>query len=92
VATFNFAPLMARLKSWGLEVAAILAPWDARGTHMRPDAEACVQAAKAVGIPIWAERSGRPDPPSLEDRAAMARGGLVGAVRDDLALWSHTGE
>jgi hypothetical protein len=90
VATQNFGPLVSALKSWGMEPAAVLAPWNASGANMRPDATACVHAAKASGFPIWADRMGRPDPPTPEDRATIKKAGLAGAVRDDYALWLNS--
>ena len=85
--TANLVSLTAALKTWGLEVAALLAPWDPAGRHMRPTPEACVLAAKAAGLPIWADRQGCLPPVGAEERQAYLRSGLVGAVRDDISLW-----
>lgn len=85
--TQNFGALMAALKTWGLETGAVIAPWNATGAGMRPDADACLHAAKACDFPIWADRAGRPALPAPDEREAYRKSGLIGAVRDDQALW-----
>ncbi len=70
-----------------IEIAAILTPWDATGRHMRPSPEACAQAAKSAGIPIWADRQGQINPPDAAERQFLSKSGIHGAVRDDLTLW-----
>jgi hypothetical protein len=87
LATCNLVSLTAALKTWDLEVAALMVPWNPGGRHMRPSAEACAQAAKGAGVPIWADRQGTLAPPDEAERNAYRRGGLIGAVRDDMALW-----
>lgn len=87
LATQNFVALSAAMKSWGMEAAAVLTPWNDSGANMRPDAEACTHAAKASSALVWADRMGRPDTPTHEERATIKKAGLIGAVRDDLALW-----
>lgn len=90
LATQNFGALGSAMKSWGMEPAAVMAPWNPSGANMRPNVESCVHAAKASGWPIWADRMGRTDPPTPEDRTVIKKAGLAGAVRDDLALWLNT--
>lgn len=85
--THNFGALTASLKSWGIEVAAIVTPWDAVGHRLRPDRHACRQAAKGFTIPIWSDRQGCLGPPSVEERAVLTTDGLTGVARDDPAVW-----
>lgn len=87
--TCNFGAAISALKSWGIEVACILAPWDAEGHLLRPTAESCMQAVRAAQIPVWAERAGHPAPPGSRERLALQKAGLVGVARDDLSLWSN---
>jgi hypothetical protein len=86
--TQNFGALTGALKSWGLEIDAILTPWNAEGEGMRPTPDACHHAARALDCPVWADHTGRLTPPTADDRAALQRGGIVGVARDDAALWS----
>lgn len=85
--TANLGALLAALKTWGMEAGAVIAPWSLSGAGMRPDAESCRGAAKACECPIWADRMGRPEAPSHEERESFKKSGLVGAMRDDLSLW-----
>ena len=85
--TQNLGALVAALKAWGLDCGAVIAPWSLNGAGMRPDPEACRTAAKACEFPIWADRGGSPDQPGPETRESYKKYGLVGAVRDDMALW-----
>ncbi|HOE97410.1 MAG TPA: hypothetical protein PK847_12585 [Candidatus Sumerlaeota bacterium] len=86
--TCNFATLMASFKAWGIEPAAIVAPWHPAGYGMRPDVSACEQAARACPAPIWAERRGALDAPLPAERSHLQKIGLVGVVREDPAVWS----
>ncbi len=87
--TANFGRLASSLKTWGVEVAAIIAPWDSGGSGMRPNMESCIRAAKACDFPIWADRLGHLEPPQPEDREMVRQAGLAGMVRDDFALWAN---
>lgn len=87
--TANFGRLAASLKSWGFDIAALIAPWDGGGSRMRPSTEACVRAARACEFPIWADRLGFIEPPQPEDREVIRQAGLNGIVRDDLSLWTN---
>ncbi|MCE5230106.1 hypothetical protein LLG95_10975 [bacterium] len=88
LATANFGRLTSALKTWGIEVAAVIAPWDEGGSGMRPNVDACIRAAKACDFPIWADRLGHLEPPQPEDREMIRQAGLAGMVRDDFALWA----
>ncbi len=88
LATENFGAATSALASWGIETAAMIAPWEAAGSHMRPSVDACVRAARACPFPIWADRLGRMEPPDEEDRELMKKAGVVGATRDDYAIWA----
>lgn len=87
LATHNFAPLASALKTWGLECGAVLAPWNASGASMRPDINSCTAAARACDFPLWADRLGRIDPPTQDDREAMRQANLIGSARDDISIW-----
>ena len=85
--THNAAAAIAALKSWGIEPALMVTPFGAQAGCARPDNETAAHSLRASGFLIWADRRLAASPPSLEDRGAFKKAGVIGACRDDLALW-----
>jgi len=79
--TYNFRRAGRRAEKLGHGSRSSHHPLERR---RRPNASRppppAAQAAKACDFPIWAERLGQPEGPTEEERAALRKAALAGAV------------
>ena len=81
--TQNFTSLIERCRAWGIEPAAIIAPWKSTGASMRPTQTTCEQTATQTNSQVWSDRAGWVESPSPLDREYFNRTKVAGALRDD---------